>query len=697
MDRQKVQSFIKSAGVDLSSVRSNLLIAAQIGDTSDLMGSRHSLARLKTEAAEIGLSTVADMAADCEVALCQLAGTKSVSPHQANAALDAVARIEAALWNTPIESTDFLTDVSEFVDASFDELVPSPKETSDPTVAEFEIDEETLDVFRSEADELLANIVNDLRILSSSPADQNALWDIRRNAHTFKGAAGIVGLKNAAEAAHRMEDLLDKVVETGREPEPRLVEFLILSAGRLASIVAAKDGDDDGSLEKHYADLMATISAPKSENIKPERISNNANDAATPVQAEPARTTVTPVVRVSLDRLDELVGISRDLLENRADVAQYFSALGLSSGADSRVLAKLVSLFGEQRQLIEEIQAKLLHIRMVKFGTLETRLGRAINVTCLDENKKAALEIENGEVEIDTQVIDSLIEPLLHLLKNAVVHGIESPDTRRLIRKAERGTIRINIEVDKEAVILSVSDDGAGIAVHRLKEKALSTGSIDAETASSMTDSEAMQLIFDRGLTTAGKVDLNAGRGVGMSIVKESIESRGGTVLVESEPQRGTRFTIFMPLVSMKPRPDAVIPVEPVQQPDTSTQPLVLIVDDSASIRHQSSKIVREAGFRSVTASSVTEGLEVLRSADPGPAIILSDVEMPQIDGWKFLDYVKNNENFSRIPVVMVTSLDADTHRLRAFELGASDYIVKPFSSDSFEKALAKLGLSVTV
>jgi len=114
--------------------------------------------------------------------------------------------------------------------------------------------------------------------------------------------------------------------------------------------------------------------------------------------------------------------------------------------------------------MIEDIQTKLLRIRMVKFGTLETRLGRAINVTCLDENKKAALEIENGEVEIDTQVIDSLIEPLLHLLKNAVVHGIEPPDTRRLIRKPERGTIRINIEADDEAVVLSVSDDGAGIA-----------------------------------------------------------------------------------------------------------------------------------------------------------------------------------------------------------------------------------------
>src|SRR5258708_27411986 len=112
MDREKIQSFITTAGANLSSVRSSLLIAAQIGDASDLTNSRHNLARLKTEAAEIGLSAVAEMAADCEVALGQLAGPENISPHKAYAALDAVARIEAVLWDTPLHYNDFPTDIA---------------------------------------------------------------------------------------------------------------------------------------------------------------------------------------------------------------------------------------------------------------------------------------------------------------------------------------------------------------------------------------------------------------------------------------------------------------------------------------------------------------------------------------------------------------------------------------------------------
>jgi len=270
-----------------------------------------------------------------------------------------------------------------------------------------------------------------------------------------------------------------------------------------------------------------------------------------------------------------------------------------------------------------------------------------------------------------------------------------------MIGKPERGIISIGIEADDEAIVLSVQDDGGGISVHKLKEKALATGLIDAQTAAAMNEREAMNLIFDRGLTTADKIDLNAGRGVGMSIVKESVENRGGTVLVESEPQRGTTFTIFMPLASAIPGPILVVPEPALRVPAAETVaarlPLVMIVDDSASIRHQTSKIVREAGFHSVTAISVAEGLEILRSVGESPAMILSDIEMPQTDGWKFLEYLKTSNDFNHIPVVMVSSLDADEHQQRAFDLGACGYIVKPFSSGSFEKLLEQLGLAVAV
>ncbi|MEO6655610.1 MAG: Hpt domain-containing protein, partial [Pyrinomonadaceae bacterium] len=215
MDREKLQSFIQTAGKDLALIRSSLLIVAQARDAPDLSVPLRNLARLESVTNGNGFSEINELVAECAAALNIHATADKVSPISIYSALDIVARIEAAVWNIPLHSNDFLTDVSGFVDSSFSEFLPQVSEAIDDE--EFEIDEETLDIFRSEAEELLANMATGIRVLSTFPADKNALWDIRRNAHTFKGAAGIVGFKDASEAAHLMEDLLDRVVEMQHE------------------------------------------------------------------------------------------------------------------------------------------------------------------------------------------------------------------------------------------------------------------------------------------------------------------------------------------------------------------------------------------------------------------------------------------------------------------------------------------------
>ncbi|MEO6655760.1 MAG: response regulator, partial [Pyrinomonadaceae bacterium] len=607
-------------------------------------------------------------------------------------ALDIVARIEAAVWNIPLHSNDFLTDVSGFVDSSFSEFLPQVSEAIDDE--DFEIDEETLDIFRSEADELLANMATGIRVLSTSPGDKNALWDVRRSAHTFKGAAGIVGFKDASEAAHLMEDLLDRVVEMQHEAAPEIVAFLSASAEHLEAIVASKNVNDKSVLELQYAEVMMSLSLPP-RRVRENTIGDNVRHSTDfPLAADKIRVTTTPIVRVSLDRLDELIKLSRSLQINRSALAERFAEFSIGADRSTQAFEKFESLFETQKNLTLEIQEKLLRIRMVKFGTLATRFSRAVNVTCIDENKKADVIVDNGDVEIDTQIIDALIEPLLHLLRNAVVHGIEPPDTRRLIGKPERGSIRIRIEVDDEALLLSVADDGAGISTLKLKEKAVANGILGRDTAAIMADREAIKLVFDRGLTTAAKIDLNAGRGVGMSIVKESVENRGGTVLVESEPQLGTTFTIMMPFSPQRVEPVRTENVAPKVRKERALlpAPLVLIVDDSPSVRRQTSIFVEEQGFRVITANNGAEALELLLSGDWEPDMILSDVEMPQIDGWAFLEYVKTDANLGHIPVVMVTSLDAEEHRKRAFALGATDFVIKPFSGKELERILENIG-----
>lgn len=175
---------------------------------------------------------------------------------------------------------------------------------------------------------------------------------------------------------------------------------------------------------------------------------------------------------------------------------------------------------------------------------------------------------------------------------------------------------------------------------------------------------------------------MNAGRGVGMSIVRQSVESHGGKLSVVSMPQKGARFTITIPLLAQEEPTAASCEYEQL--------PLVLIVDDSSSIREQVVKFVTDLGYRTISAADGAEALELLLNGLE-PSLILSDVEMPNMNGWEFLEYVKTDHNFGHVPVVLITSLDSEDYRCLATKLGASDYVVKPFGSKQLEHVLGNL------
>ena len=704
MNQAILKSFQAKADAGLAAIRSAILVFMQ-GNSSpgDLAAPISELNSLRAGAIEVGMAGFEELAALCQRTLEGLArDIHDKNDAKARTALDLIAQMEASLLVTPLREASFFTEMSELVDESFDNLAPPPPavDASADDGAEFEIDDETLEIFRSEADELIGNIKQNLAALASDPANHESLWEIRRNAHTFKGAAGIVGLGSASSLAHRVEDVLDRLAERRCDVDPSLVGLLAVAADSLEALSAGSAAELPTSLDDLYAGFDRVLSVGVSGKSALQQASNDGTATGSLAKALPTdrisavNQPPAPIVRVSLDRLDDLLIISRNLLINRLALTEGFAEY--TSGGETQVRQQLEALLETQRRLTAEMQERLLKIRMVRFGTLTTRLSRAVHVTCLEENKKAEITLENTDVEIDTQVIDALIEPMLHLLRNAVVHGIESPETRRLIGKPEKGSIRVKIEADDAQIMLLVSDDGRGISTARLIDKAVQTGVLTSESAQSIDETEALDLIFERGLTTAESLNMNAGRGVGMSIVRESVVSNGGSVEVDSEPQRGTRFTITLPLNLAK---------TPLELPDLEPQiaavngealpPLVLIVDDSASIRRQTSNILRDAGLRYITANDGAEALELLLSGTWEPDLILSDVEMPQIDGWEFLKYVKTDENLGHIPIVMVTSLDSDEHRQKATELGATDYIVKPFSLSNLESVVEKYCSSV--
>lgn len=681
MNLDNLQSFLERAGDRLAITRAGLLILNQSGGSpDDLTVNSLGLDSLRIEADELGLLEVDERLAECSHSLTAITHADKASfLTSVHRALDHIARVEAALLDVPLGSDKFLDDVSGFVDASFENL--NSREVA--LVEDFEIDDETLEIFRVEAEELLAGISHNLTSLAASPDDRNALWEIRRNAHTFKGATGIVGLTAASQLAHRVEDLLDKMVELQCGADRRVLDLLIRSNIHLKTLISGTAPDEKFTVpvDIEFDSAIKAISAKQRSKASAEV--DEKSSVASLNGVESVRVPAKPMVRVSLERLDELIQVSRGLIENRFSLSDKISLISLGSNADdNRVLERLLDI---HRTLTEEMQEKLLRVRMVRFGQLETRLSRAVHITCQEEGKKAFVEITNPDVEIDTQIMDGLVEPLLHLLKNAVAHGIESAETRRLIGKPEKGLIRVKITTDESDVIVSVEDDGCGISASKLKEKAVASGILSADVAANLGDLETWELIFNKGLTTAETINLNAGRGIGMNIVRESVEGRGGSVSLRTEPQTGTMFTIRLPrLVGSLERE--------FSEEKASTgarQPVVLVVEDSSTIRHHNVKLIEATGCKAITANDGAEALELLLTCLRKPDVIITDVEMPNMDGWKLLEYVKTDDNFGAIPMVMLTSLDADEHQQRAAGLGASEYIIKPLTKEVLEEKLS--------
>jgi CheY-like chemotaxis protein len=655
-----------------------------------------------------------------------------ISDTRARSILDQITMVEVAL-NALKSRTDWSNvDLAEFLDETFNDLQIKKPERKD----EFEIDSEMAEIFREEAESLLETIQANLEILRNEPDHREALWEIKRAAHTFKGASGVVGFKRASTLAHRIEGLLADLSERDSGSSKEVVVVLLKATECLPRLI---ETDVPREIETRFVAIceefdrlsnaagISTKSAPVGET--------EPHSSPKPTATEPQKKS--RIVRVSLDRLDELVQFIRDLVGGRPALAKEIANLtsqleesrsnqtrlqhatskleafdgGPSSESsmsqifrqttyelsettmDSAVInteldeikQHLESFAGNQHSLIQEIYDRLVKLRNMEFGSIATRLQRTVSVTCDEEDKRAELVIEDPRVEIDAQLIDVLMEPLLHLLKNSIVHGIETPETRRMLGKSETGSIIVSVENRGTNVVLKVADDGRGIAFQPLLDKAIASGFIDASEKDRLTRRRLHELLFLPGLTTAKELSLNAGRGVGMSIVRESITAAGGTIEIETSAQRGTTFIITIPRIAA----ERTTSIDPVRDStiEISEGSFVLIVDDSPSIRASTSKLLDRAGWSTETAVNGAEALEKLRTLTELPSVIMSDIEMPEMNGYEFITELRRDDALKDIPFVFVSSRSGDGEREKALATGADDYVIKPYN----EKHLAEL------
>ena len=334
-------------------------------------------------------------------------------------------------------------------------------------------------------------------------------------------------------------------VPPGREPSPpaeraemarvdaELLNQLLNQAGEV-SIARSRVEQQLGSVEFNLAELSRTVTRLKEQLSKLE-IETEAQILHRHETESGPRTDFDPL---ELDRYSSIQQFSRALAETASDVASIQSLLESLTGEAQNLLL-------QQGRTITEMQNGLMRTRMVSFQRHVQRLSRIVRQAASDTGKKAELVVEGASGELDRQVLERMLPPFEHLLRNAVVHGIESPEKRLAAGKSESGQITLALRREGAEVIVEVRDDGAGMNIAAIRSKAIALGLIRPDQA--LTDEEAMQLILEPGFSTAENLTQAAGRGVGMDVVATEVKKLGGALHMETVPGQGSRFTIRLP------------------------------------------------------------------------------------------------------------------------------------------------------
>jgi chemosensory pili system protein ChpA (sensor histidine kinase/response regulator) len=348
----------------------------------------------------------------------------------------------------------------------------------------------------------------------------------------------------AADESPPTLDLGSAPVLPGRESAPAeraemarvdadLLDTMLNNAGEV-SIFRARLDQQVSSIDFNLAELARTVTRLK-EQLRSLEIETEAQVLNRHQDDEARRDDFDPL---ELDRYSSLQQYSRALAETSGDVASI-------QGLLETLTREAQNLLTQQARVITELQNSLMRTRMVPFQRHVQRLTRLVRQAANDTGKRAELVVQGAAAELDRQMLERMVPPLEHMLRNAVVHGIELPDRRAALGKPEVGRISISLERDGAEVVIVVADDGAGISVKLIREKAIALGLTDPQAK--LTDEEALQLILEQGFSTAGHVTQSAGRGVGMDVVATEVKKLGGGLFIDTTPGRGSRFTIRLP------------------------------------------------------------------------------------------------------------------------------------------------------
>ncbi|GAA4434895.1 chemotaxis protein CheW [Bremerella cremea] len=437
--------------------------------------------------------------------------------------------------------------------------------------------------FVTESREHLADIEGQLLEIESNGADIDVdlVNQVFRAIHSIKGAAGFMGLIRINELAHALENVLGKMRTKELAPNSRIVDVMLKAADALSGLINDIEASNDSDVT-HHVELLNEIYessdvavhedepvapvveqveiAPVEETVEPVQMREEI--APEPVDEEPvvkkpaaskkaaaadhpatSRNASTPQVessiRVQVGVLDRLMNLAGELVLGRNQLLQTVN------NADGNSMQAVAARLD---QVTSELQEAIMQTRMQPIGNVFNKFPRVVRDLSAKLGKQCNVVMEGGEVEVDKTIIEAIGDPLTHMVRNSVDHGVEMPDTRAKNKKDPTGTITLRAYHQAGKVRIDICDDGGGIDTRRLKDKAVERGIITKDRASQMSDRDAVWLIFHPGFSTAEKISDVSGRGVGMDVVRTNIEKIGGSVDIESVLGKGTTVQITLPL-----------------------------------------------------------------------------------------------------------------------------------------------------
>jgi two-component system chemotaxis sensor kinase CheA len=413
---------------------------------------------------------------------------------------------------------------------------------STPAIFDDEM-KEIVESFIVETKELLDKLDNDLVELEKRQNDVELLNAIFRYVHTIKGTSSFIGFEQMSELTHKFEDVLNKLRKFELKLNPEIMD-VILEAQDLMKVLLSKLEANDLS----PIDISGVVSKleriSRGEFLIEEDVEKaSVDNASQKLQSK----VIDKTVRIDVERLDELMNLVGELVLGRNRLTQIVS--GIVERFEGESLAReLMDTIAQVDYLTSELQAVVMRARMMPIAKVFSKFPRIVRDLSRDLNKEVELLIYGEETEVDKSVIESIHDPLVHLIRNAIDHGIETPQERKAVGKPEKGKVILRAEHEGNFIVITVEDDGRGIDPERVRRKAVEKKIITEQEASSISDRDALNLIFLPGFSTASKVTNVSGRGVGLDVVKANITKLNGMIDVQSTLGQGTKFILKLPL-----------------------------------------------------------------------------------------------------------------------------------------------------